>query len=99
MRRREFLAGLGSVAAGPLGAQAQQPERVHRIGVLINGIADDPLFLISRSAFLQALPPFAGVHGRQFQDQSAVPSGHLDELVLKHHQHLFRRLRPYPGSG
>jgi len=34
MRRREFIAGLGSVAAWPVVAPAQQPERERRIGVL-----------------------------------------------------------------
>jgi hypothetical protein len=35
MRRREFIAGLGSTAAWPLGARRQQPELVRRIGVLM----------------------------------------------------------------
>jgi ABC-type uncharacterized transport system substrate-binding protein len=37
MRRREFIAGLGSAAAWPVVVDAQQAERVRRIGVLMSG--------------------------------------------------------------
>ena len=37
MRRRTFIAGLGSVAAWPAVARAQQGDRMRRIGVLMNG--------------------------------------------------------------
>jgi len=40
MTRREFIAALGSAAAWPLAARAQQPERMRRIGVL-SGLGED----------------------------------------------------------
>jgi putative tryptophan/tyrosine transport system substrate-binding protein len=56
MRRREFITLLGSAAAAwPLGARAQQPERMRRIGVLIPGTANDSEFQARLGAFLQAL--------------------------------------------
>jgi hypothetical protein len=41
MRRREFIAGLGTAAAWPFGARAQQPVGMRRLGVLISATRDD----------------------------------------------------------
>ena len=44
MQRREFMAGLGGATGWPLAARAQQPERVRRVGILLNASANDPEF-------------------------------------------------------
>jgi putative ABC transport system substrate-binding protein len=64
VRRREFIAGLGSAAAWPLTARAQQPERMRRIGVLFVGNENDPLEKSLVSAFTQALADLGWTVGR-----------------------------------
>jgi putative ABC transport system substrate-binding protein len=64
MRRREFIAGLGSAAAWPVVARAQQREGVRRIGVLIGGDENDPVINAWVSAFTQVLAGFGWIDGR-----------------------------------
>ena len=65
MRRREFIAGLGSVAvAMPFAAWAQQGERVRRIGVLMPFDENDPEGKLRYSAFTQALADMGWTDGR-----------------------------------
>jgi len=64
IERRKFLATLGGAAAWPLAARAQQPERMRRIGVLMNLAADDPEALSRISAFLQGLQELGWTDGR-----------------------------------
>src|SRR6516165_10253499 len=64
MRRREFIAGLGSAAAWPVVARAQEGDRVRRIGVLVSGDGNDPGAKLRYSAFTQALAGLGWTDGR-----------------------------------
>jgi putative ABC transport system substrate-binding protein len=64
MKRRQFIAGLGSTAAWPVVARAQQADRARRIGVLMPGDANDPSAKLRLSAFTQALAGLGWTDGR-----------------------------------
>ena len=64
MRRREFITLLGGAAATwPLAARAQQPRKIHRIGVLWHGAnaEEEAIYL---AALRQGLLDFGYVEGR-----------------------------------
>ena len=67
MRRREFITVLGGVAAWPLAARAQQPDRTRRIGVLIQVAEGDPQARIEVAAFLRKLQELGWNEGRNLQ--------------------------------
>jgi putative ABC transport system substrate-binding protein len=73
MRRREFIAGLGSAAAWPFVVQAQQREQMRRIGVLMSGNEDDPVLRARVSALTQALADLGWTEGRNVQRPSVGP--------------------------
>jgi putative ABC transport system substrate-binding protein len=65
MKRREFILAVGGAAAAwPFAARAQQPERVRRIGVLMNGAATETLPQSYVEAFVQALRQLGWAEGR-----------------------------------
>jgi putative tryptophan/tyrosine transport system substrate-binding protein len=63
MKRREFIAGLGSAAALPLAARAQS-ERVRRIGLFVSGDENDPVGKTFVSIFTQGLADLGWIDGR-----------------------------------
>jgi putative ABC transport system substrate-binding protein len=67
LRRRDFIAALGGIAAWPLAARAQQGNRVRRIGVLIGGNENNPGLKARVSAFTQALADVGWTDGRNVQ--------------------------------
>jgi len=66
MRRRDFIAGLGSAAAWPLAVRAQQASKVRRIGFLAG--ASRPVQLSSSlyAGFLQGMRELGYVEGKDF---------------------------------
>jgi len=75
MRRREFIAGLGSAAAWPIAARAQQGDRVRRIGVLMPGDENDPRTKPALSAFTQALADLGWTDDRKVRIDLRWASG------------------------
>jgi putative tryptophan/tyrosine transport system substrate-binding protein len=73
MRRRAFIAGLGSAAAWSFGARAQQPERMRHIGLLLSAAADDAEFQVWVGAFLQGLALLGWTLGGNLRIDTAGP--------------------------
>jgi putative ABC transport system substrate-binding protein len=68
MKRRAFIAGLGSAAALPLMARAQQGERVRRVGYLSGiGSENDQVHQSYLTAFREALANLGWVDGRNLR--------------------------------
>jgi putative ABC transport system substrate-binding protein len=77
MRRREFMAVLGSVAALPLVARAQQAsERIRRIGVLIALSESDPEGKVWIDTFRTGLKALGWIEGENARiDYRFAPAG------------------------
>ena len=78
MRRRAFIAGLGSAAARPLAARAQQGDRVRRIGVLMNYTADDPESMARITVFVQSLHGLGWTVGHNLQIDYRFGAGDVE---------------------
>jgi putative ABC transport system substrate-binding protein len=71
MKRREFIAGLGSAATSslvwPRVARAQQAERTRRVGMLIASDENEPLVRSRVASFRQGLNDLGWFEGRNLQ--------------------------------
>jgi putative tryptophan/tyrosine transport system substrate-binding protein len=81
MRRREFIAGLGA-AASPLAAGAQQPDRIRRVGMLMNTVNDDPEGPTQMAGFRQGLAEHGRIEGRTIDIEVRWPGANI-ELIEK----------------
>jgi putative ABC transport system substrate-binding protein len=81
MRRRDFIAGLGSAAAWPFAARAQQ-SGLRRIGVLMPWSNNDLEANISFAAFRRGLQELGWAEGRNLQMDVRWTAGVLDQIQM-----------------
>ena len=68
MRRRNFITLLGGVAAAwPLGAHAQQGDRMRRLGILMAGAESDPHYQADVAVFREGLQKLRWVDGQNIR--------------------------------
>jgi putative ABC transport system substrate-binding protein len=80
MRRREFMAGLASVATCPLAARAQPSGRVWRIGFLAGGARPARLQGTVYGAFLQGMQALGYVEDKSFVMEWRFADGAYDRF-------------------
>jgi putative tryptophan/tyrosine transport system substrate-binding protein len=97
MRRREFIAGLGSAAAWPLVARAQQPS-MPVIGFLSAQSADDEFKNIT-VPFLQGLKETGYVEGQNVAVQYRYAENQLDRLSVLAAEFVRRRVAVIIARG
>ena len=85
MRRREFITLIGTaVAAWPLTARAQQPDRMRRIGVLMGLAEDDPDTKARLAGLRQGLERLGWSEGRNVRvDYRFAPAGTQAQVLAK----------------
>jgi putative tryptophan/tyrosine transport system substrate-binding protein len=81
MRRRRFLALLGSMAIGcPAEVVAQKSDRVRRIGVIMAFTAGDAVGLRRAKIFTQALQDLGWTDGQNTRIDYRWPGGDIEQI-------------------
>jgi hypothetical protein len=79
--RRDFITLLGGAAAAwPLTASAQQPDRMRRIGVLLQVAEGDPQARIEVAAFLRELQELGWSESRNVRIDTRWGGGNADRI-------------------
>jgi putative ABC transport system substrate-binding protein len=71
MRRREFITAIGSAAAWPLVARAQQLH-IRRVGVVMAYTEKDPNGQLQVAGFRQQLQKLGWTEGQEYPDRFSV---------------------------
>jgi hypothetical protein len=81
LRRREFITLVaGAAVAWPLGARAQQPERVRRVGVLMGVAENDAESKARIAAFRQGLADLGWTEDRNLRIEYRWAGGDMDRI-------------------
>ena len=82
IKRRQFIAGLGSAAAWPVVLRAQQPERMRRVGVLMGYEENDPDSKARLSGFTQGLSELGWTDGFNLQMDVRWAAANVDLMGM-----------------
>ena len=80
IRRREFITLLGGAAAWPVAAKGQPPDRMRRVGVLMNTVSDEQEAQARIAAFSQALKEYGWEVGRNVRIDTRWSGGDIARL-------------------
>jgi putative ABC transport system substrate-binding protein len=80
MKRRDFITLLGGAAAWPLAARAQQGDRVRRVGMLVVGDENDPVYKRFVSTLSQALADLGWTDGRNVRIDFRWGGGDINRM-------------------
>jgi putative tryptophan/tyrosine transport system substrate-binding protein len=80
MKRREFIVGLGSAAAWPVVARAQQGERGRRVGVLMGYDENDPEGKAFLTGFTKGLQELGWAEGRNLLMDIRWAAANVDQM-------------------
>ena len=105
MKRREFIAIAGGVAAWPLAVRAQQSARLRRIGLLRVSTEDDARGKDHLAGLRDGLARFGWVEGSTIHCDYRYAGGHLDqfsvlakELIALHPEVIFAQSTPVAAA-
>jgi putative ABC transport system substrate-binding protein len=89
MRRRHFLTLLAGTAAWPLGARAQQSDRIRRVGIL-RGSFEGEAVEATNKAFLEGLAQLGWIEGRNLRIDYRLAGSNDPDVIRPHAEALVR---------